>query len=531
MKKFNTLLLLFVAFATLQLNAQTRFLDEVFSEVEVTYDVPYAENISILRFPTIDTIPLTMDVYQPKNDTTETGEQVMNRPVVLYFHTGSFLPQYINGQITGGKLDSTLVEICTRLAKTGYVAIAVDYRQGWNPVSTDQDTRTSTLLQAAYRGIHDGRACVRFLRKNAIEENTYGIDTSRIVAWGQGTGGYLSLGMAYLSDYDTEIAGLASGKFIGQDLNPYVIPQIHGDIYGEQPAALNIPNHVGYSSEIHLAVNMAGALGDIEWIDSGEPPMIAFHPALDPFAPFADGPVIVPTTGDFVVNVSGSRTAVAKANAVGNNDIMAPANEEANVLNAIINAYKPIPFQFPGQSATTLGEDNCYTFLTPGPESGPWDWWNKPFLDVYIPAFNAAAGTDISADTLHNNGLLTNPDMSKEKALRYIDTVMMYFKPRAFLALDLMDPFVNTEEAIILDQEVNLKIGPNPAQEAIFIQTNANHRIQDLELYDMNGRLVRSHYNIDTNSFTLQRQSLLPGLYVVKMRFKEGIIGKKVLFE
>lgn len=526
MKKLNTLLLLFFTLVTFQLGAQVRYLGEVFSEVEVQYDIPFATNLSILRFPDIAPVQLTMDVYQPKGDT------LAERPVALYFHTGSFLPQYINGQITGGKLDSTTVEVCTRLAKAGYVAIAATYRQGWNPVSPEQDVRTGTLLQAAYRGIQDGRSLVRFLRKDVAEgSNQFKVDTSRIVAWGQGTGGYLSMGMAYLNSYEKEIAGLESGKFLDANLIPYVVTQRDGDINGEVAAPLNLPNHPGYSSDIHLAINMGGALGDISWIDEGEPPMVSFHVATDPFAPFADGPVIVPTTGDFVVNVSGSRTATQRSNELGNNDVLEPANMEANLLNAIVNALKPVPFQFPGQSATTLGEDNCYPFITPGFRvgSGPWDWWDKNTLDVIIPFVNAQFGTTLSADTLHQNGLITNPDMSAAKARRYIDTIMMYSLPRAFYALDLSGSS-GIQEAILQDAKVNLKIGPNPASEAVYIQTGAEYPIKDLAVYDLNGRLLRTHYHIEENSFTLERRELEPGMYVVMMRFKEGILTKKVLF-
>ena len=53
-----------------------------------------------------------------------------------------------------------------RWAKKGYVAVAMTYRQGWNPQSPSQTVRTSTILQAAYRGIQDAKAMVRYYEKN-----------------------------------------------------------------------------------------------------------------------------------------------------------------------------------------------------------------------------------------------------------------------------------------------------------------------------------------------------------------------------
>ena len=53
-------------------NAQTRYLDDVFSTVTVTSDVIYANNISIL--PALMGLPpaptdLTCDIYEPSGDT------------------------------------------------------------------------------------------------------------------------------------------------------------------------------------------------------------------------------------------------------------------------------------------------------------------------------------------------------------------------------------------------------------------------------------------------------------------------------
>ena len=123
--------LLLMAFAIcLTASAQTRYLDEVFSDVTVTSDIVYGTNITVL--PALNSQPpaaqpLVLDLYEPAGD-TET-----ERPLLLYFHTGNFLPQYINQSGLGTKTDSCAVEICTRYAKMGYVVASVDYRLGYNP--------------------------------------------------------------------------------------------------------------------------------------------------------------------------------------------------------------------------------------------------------------------------------------------------------------------------------------------------------------------------------------------------------------
>ncbi len=112
MKKVNIpiLLFLFCSVASFLHAQNTRYVDPIFSGVTKVSDVVYGTNISVLT-GTPAPLDLKMDVYAPAGD-TET-----ERPVVLYLHTGSFLPQYLNGQITGGKLDSTVVEVCTRLSQ------------------------------------------------------------------------------------------------------------------------------------------------------------------------------------------------------------------------------------------------------------------------------------------------------------------------------------------------------------------------------------------------------------------------------
>ena len=115
------LLLLFTFLLAVSFNqyisAQERYLDEVFSDVDVWSDVVYGNNVTVFP-PLLGQAPATedllMDIYMPSGD-TET-----NRPVVIMLHTGSFLPAILNGQATGSKTDNAIVEQCTNFAKKGY---------------------------------------------------------------------------------------------------------------------------------------------------------------------------------------------------------------------------------------------------------------------------------------------------------------------------------------------------------------------------------------------------------------------------
>lgn len=527
MKKFNTLLLL-ILFISVGLTAQDgRYRDLIFDNVNIEANQIYGSNISVLTGDPVEE-SLFMDIYTPEGD-TET-----ERPVIIYMHTGSYLPQYLNGQITGGRLDSTVVEICTQLAKSGYVAIAAGYRGGWIPSSTDQNTRTGTLLNAAYRGLQDLRTCIRYVRKSVAEDgNPYGIDPDKIGAWGQGTGGYNVLGAAFLDDFSE----LILEKFIDTNTGlPYVDSNLVGNIFASTDKPLCIANHASYSSDFKLAVNMGGALGDISWIDGSpnEPATIGFHVVTDPFAPFADGAVIVPVTGDFVVNVSGSRTAVGAANMLGTNDVFQQINDLNNPLNTTVSLLSGVPITLQGFE-TTLATENMYPLITPDfrLESGPWEWWDKDLLDVIIPGVNATFGTDLDSDTLHINGLITNPDMSKEKALAYIDTMMTYFRPRACAALELegcLEEITSSRE-VIASNSIDLTIAPIPAQDQVLLSVNDQHFMQSVQLFDLQGRLMETQNNLDSKFTTIDRNKLPAGIYIVKIQFEEGILSRRIMFE
>ncbi|GAB1396254.1 hypothetical protein MASR1M65_10310 [Saprospiraceae bacterium] len=93
--------------------AQKRYFDEIFDKVSVSTHT-YGVNATILYVQVFNEavpVPLDMDVYQPVGD-TET-----NRPLVLVFHTGNFLPHPQNGSPNGTRKDSAVVDACAKLAK------------------------------------------------------------------------------------------------------------------------------------------------------------------------------------------------------------------------------------------------------------------------------------------------------------------------------------------------------------------------------------------------------------------------------
>jgi hypothetical protein len=487
------------------LHAQERYLDPLFPNVTVTADVAYGVNATVLLLPQVGQAipqPLLMDVYQPVGDTE------MARPLVILMPTGNFLPPQVNGGCSGTRKDASTVNMARELAKRGYVAAIADYRLGWNPVDPDQTARIFTLINAAYRGVQDSRTCIRFFNRSIAEAgNPFRVDPERITLWGIGTGGYISLASATL---DT-ITDTWTPPFI-TPAGPMVIEQVNGDINAEKvgitfpgypgfPAGdtLCYPNHVGYSSEFRLAVNLGGALGHPSWIDANDPPIISFHVPTDPFAPCDEGIVLVPPPVNLpVVDVVGSCYLQPVLDELGINDIFKSVTfiDDISAIASARNGGIEGFFPFPSNDPT---------------ESGPWAYSasSEPY---------GIAGSNCGIDS--------------SRAHIYIDTIMQYFLPRACLALDLGCDLTGliSSTATLNAAEINLKLMPNPAQDAVYLNTDAEFPMNSIQVFDINGKLVRNHPNVRAHSFTIDRGNLPAGMYITKLWFDHGIATQKFIF-
>lgn len=503
MKQLKLLLFLTLA-VTATLSAQRRYFDEVFTDVKVTADITYAVNATVLYLAAPpngfgQAIPeaLKVDIYEPTND------PITSRPLVIILHTGNFLPPQVNGGCSGTRKDADDVAMATRLAKMGYVAAVADYRLGWNPVASTQTERVYTLINAAYRGVQDSRTAVRFFRKGFDAGNPYGINPDKITLWGIGTGGYIAAASATLDTItDTYIP-----KFVTPQ-GPMVIQLLSGDVngtkYGVNPGIPGLPypagdtlcyaNHVGFSSDFALAVNLGGALGDTSWIEGGEIPIISFHNPTDPYAPCGTSVVLVPPPINLpVVEVSGSCAFQPILNAVGNQNSMINANltdalsVKARSLNGNIEGFYPF-----------LGND-----------SSPWSF----------------------ASSSNPYNLSTNPNCETLAATHtaYIDTIMHYFAPRACAVLGLSPDcaLVNTDD--LTTSEVGLSAIPNPSEGDFILKSDVQFVMQSIELVDLAGRRAASFQNVNANEFKVNRNHLAPGVYFARVMFKEGMVTQKVI--
>ena len=560
MKKQYLIFTILSVFAVTAATAQTRYVDAIYTDadIEVTSDIEYGTNIDFLTSKTTDQaqvgaditaiktalgtsqpIPakyfnpadtttdlkvttVKMDVYAPKSSVDATTD----RAVIVFLHTGNFLPPPLNGSPTGLKTDSTAIILCTEWAKRGYVAVSVDYRLGWNPLAEQADVRRGQLLNAVYRAIHDVKQAVINIKDNSA---TYGIDPTKVSLYGEGTGAYIALAYETL-DKNEE---MELTKFRAGGVGPsYIDRSVVGEIDGSG-GLLNLYGSSTTSTDVSAVITAGGALADTSWLEAGDAPMISFHCVRDPFAPFSEGTVIVPTTNEDVVDVQGGNLYVQKAVALGNNDAIKDikANDPYTVAaRASYGQEFDYIYAAPFDKITVNAEvEGLFPVVRPlnetvlNNEASPWQLWdeNSALATTVVGSF---MGQPVTA---HQNSLGSNPGMGSVKARTYMDTIIGYMCPRvALINGDITLNSLNVNN--VLAPSV-AKMYPNPATNEVTISVDAAYNVKSISVMDISGREVLAVEA--TNNTTLNLEGLETGYYFINVNTSEGTVTNKLIKE
>lgn len=260
-----------------------RYHNYVFPGSTVTSNVQYGSNLKYNN----TNLNLLMDIYEP------TGDVATDRALVIVAHGGSF--------VGGSKTGNDVVPLCQSLAKLGYVAVSIEYRVGMTHFPVGGPPDSTDAGAAVMRAVHDGRAAVRYFRKNyATGGNTYRIDPNKIYFTGVSAGGFIALHIAYmdqLSEFPSYVDTTGTGT----------TPQygLHGGIEG-------LSGNPGYSSNVNAIVNICGALGDTTWMHTGDEPVLSLHGNADNTVPY--GSAVIYLLGSYpLLVVDGSASVMARA--------------------------------------------------------------------------------------------------------------------------------------------------------------------------------------------------------------------------
>ena len=235
--------------------SQTRYKDEIFSEVIKTDDVVYGNAPDIpfdgaFEWYTAD-IDLTMDIYEGDGDT------LTNRPVIIFMHSGGFF--------TGSHEADDMVALSNSSAKMGYVAVSIAYRLNYNLFSTYSAER------AMYRGLQDLSAAVRYLREHHTD---YGIDYNNIYIWGSSAGAFSGIHLSFMEEEDRMASTFVNNFGWDPDLGCI-------DCSG---------NDFDHDSKPKAVIACWGGIFDLDWINEGdEIPVIMFHGVADSTVQFNEG--------------------------------------------------------------------------------------------------------------------------------------------------------------------------------------------------------------------------------------------------
>ncbi len=151
----------------------------------VTKNIVYGSNKNYLG----QQEDLALDIYYP----FQTNPSGTKYPVIVWIHGGGF--------ITGDK--ATADNLCRGFNDKGYIAVAINYRIGWNHTETDLCSGDTTQLkQAQYRAVQDTRAALRFLVSRADQ---YSIDTNWFFLAGSSAGCATTLHSAYLTQDSADV--------------------------------------------------------------------------------------------------------------------------------------------------------------------------------------------------------------------------------------------------------------------------------------------------------------------------------------
>lgn len=525
MKKLITFLILCVLTFNISLGQNDRYFDEIFDSVNVTTNIKYADNFSVvLASNNVPFAPtgtnavcpdLVFDFYEPNGDT------LTERPLLVYLHTGTFAPRFLNNNPTGSRNDYATVKMCERFAKRGYAVANLEYRLGWNGGAGGSLAANSiSLIKGVYRAIQDTKAAVRFFYRDAKDSsNSYKIDTNRIALVGQGSGGWVALGYASVSD----TADLQLPKFLTPQGDMLIDLDSIGDWdgYGGTPPQ-NVVNNAGYSSRIQMVCSMGGGMGALPWLKAGNVPMAAVHCRTDNVAIYTTGDVNVTTALGLIpitTDISGSYDVITKANMLGNNTSISGIND-AYTTAAYNASLKIVDSIDKGLGIIGSPVENLFPFVTANAnESAPWEFWDSAFTVAGAAAFGKD-GQQILA-----GAALGNPDMSMAKATAYMDSTLGFFCPRLVNALSLP---LNTVDVIENISYSDILIYPNPVSGTI--NFNAPSKIKSIKIYNQLGTLVKQ-FNPNSLNYNFNTEEMPNGIYISQISTTEKDYVEKVILK
>ncbi len=514
----------FVLCFSLQQGIAQRYVEEVFTDAEITVetDIQYGINMSVflqifnpnVNMPLPDT--LYADIYMPDPAIdTET-----ERPIVL-MNASLILPQYIIS-CGGDKGELQKQYVAMELAKRGYVVMVANTRTGANLFAPTSDQFLLSLGSWSQRQSIDMRTAARFIKKDIAENgNTYGVNIDEFINWDVIIGGSgKSQNADDPSDFETPNYFVLDEN--GNLVN-FVDLEINGGIYGLEPGmdpdgnVSNLVNHPGYFEQhpYDLVIGFQGGTTDTFGIEAGQPPFITYLNLNHSGASTELNPVFVPATMTFCCNQFTGQVLQRQMDQKGNLDMWKGVEFVDPVANLRID-YPADPSVGPIEGLIGLSghPDN----------SSPWIFWDTTLCQFV--ADNGGPNPDVNVDDL-----AAWVGMTPELGMARIDTIIRYWTPRACVLFgweECASTFVSTKEPFVDANRIN--VSPNPSAGNFTFETSEAFPMERIQVFNVSGALM---YDVEVNNsqITIDDIGLSGGMYFAKIQFEDGIATKKIIVE
>ncbi len=474
MKSFSIILtiLLVPSFLLAQNCDENRYRQSIFNEVTLHENVVYSTADAYDFLNQDNPEDYHIDIYEP------TGDTQAKRPVVFFFFGGGFFE--------GDKQDADMVTWCDSLARRGYVAVAVNYRLGFNFVDS------GSPIRAVYRAVQDANASIRYM----IEfKDQYRIDPERIFIAGKSAGAITAMHTTFFGEESDRLQETYGTLLEGSDL-------------GCVSCSGNPYNH---TFEIQGVLGMWGAIIDTLEITPDETiPTLMVHGNGDLVVPFEGG---YPYTGPVPLTfpyVYGSFSIHNRMNELGiynefysydynNHDVYGSSdfpNENWEEIFDISQSFLADRLDFvsptpQGETQITVG--NSYTYSV------------MPNLDYsYCWAIDG--------------GIIINENEHEVEVQWNEPLGTLYLHVMNDIGMKGQTASLNVNASTNVDNTIlsGIEWYPNPVHsgESVFIK-NPNNLLSEAVIINTDGRQMLSFdFEEDT---TFSTQGLAPGIYLLRI--------------
>lgn len=520
MKKSYSIILMFVMFFIFQsTKAQTyRYSKSIFSSSTKIADVVYG-NAPFLNSTYHDesattNADLVMDIYKP------TGDSRTDRPAIIFAHGGGFA--------TGSRTVDDMEAFCDSFARKGYVTATIDYRQGVEIV----DNSNLHYTRAAYRGLQDGRAAVRFLRANAA---TYGIDPNKIYWGGNSAGSFIGLNAIYM-DTDEKPT---DAETVNYTINVGGFPVSYS---GPDLGNLDIGNNLSENGEPDAVMACWGGVADTtNQIDlENNQNVFLVHGTADGVVPFNSGPPfglsgINDVYGSNAINTRLTNLEIPaqmtyfvsgqghEFYGVDNGDWENGTGGNEYWDTVVVKATKFYHEQFKptadfSSSATNLNVD--FSDLSTNAVSWIWDFGDSQTSSEASPSHTYTAAGDY------------NVLLYVENSQANWDTILKMVSVAETVSILVVGE--NGGDVKSINSSL-IKISPNPTTGKVTINLSKVPnfgKLVEITISNITGKLMfNKQASIANNQLQLDLSAYDKGLYFVKIQSRDGVITKKLILK